>query len=228
MRACVRRPNSTALHIGISSPFGEPTPTPVSEIRESVDRDRRRAIALLEGEAHALKEALEVALEVAPPPAATKARKPEVASNEIFVVHGRDAAAKNDVARFIEKAGLTPVILHEQSNSGRTIIEKFEKYGGAAGFAVVILTPDDVGGPDAEHLQLRARQNVVGEMFWFAGKAGRERVCALKKGDLEMPSDFAGVVYTEMDDLGAWKTELLKELRAAGYKIDWEKALASS
>jgi hypothetical protein len=41
-----------------------------------------------------------------------------------------------------------------------------------------------------------------------------------------MPSDFAGVGYTEMDDRGAWKTELLKELNAAGYEVDWGKALA--
>jgi predicted nucleotide-binding protein len=82
------------------------------------------------------------------------------------------------------------------------------------------------GGPDREHLQPRARQNVIGEMFWFAGKLGRQRVCALKKGDVEMPSDFADVGYTKMDDLGAWKTDLLKELKAAGYEVDWGKALA--
>src|SRR5215467_8017163 len=71
----------------------------------------------------------------------------------------------------------------------------------------------------------RARQNVIGEMFWFAGKLGRQRVCALKKGDVEMPSDFVNVVYTEMDDRGAWKSELLRELDAAGYEVDWRKAL---
>jgi predicted nucleotide-binding protein len=63
-------------------------------------------------------------------------------------------------------------------------------------------------------------------MFWFAGRLGRNRVCALKKGNIEMPSDFAGVGYVSMDDLGAWKTELLKELDAAGYSVDWKKALA--
>jgi predicted nucleotide-binding protein len=63
-------------------------------------------------------------------------------------------------------------------------------------------------------------------MFWFAGKLGRDRVCALTKGDVEMPSDFVGIVYTNMDDAGGWKTELLKELAAAGYQIDWQKALA--
>ena len=109
---------------------------------------------------------------------------------------------------------------------GEPSSKKFEGHGGSAGFAVVLLTPDDVGGPGREQLRPRARQNVIGEMFWFAGKLGRQRVCALKKGDVEMPSDFAGVGYTEMDDRGAWKTELLKELDAAGYEVDWRKALA--
>jgi predicted nucleotide-binding protein len=53
----------------------------------------------------------------------------------------------------IERAGLNAVILHEQPNAGRTIIEKFEAHGGSAGFAVVVLTPDDLGRPifDLEH-----------------------------------------------------------------------------
>jgi predicted nucleotide-binding protein len=158
----------------------------------------------------------------APQPPATET----AASNEIFIVHGHDGPAKVEVARLIERAGLEAVILHEQANAGRTIIEKFEHHAGAAGFAVAILTPDDIGGPDQDHLRARARQNVVGELFWFAGKLGRARVCAPRKGDVEIPSDFGGVVYTEMDDRGAWKAELLRELQNAGYTIDWAKALA--
>jgi predicted nucleotide-binding protein len=64
-------------------------------------------------------------------------------------------------------------------------------------------------------------------MFWFAAKLGRDRVCALRKGNIELPSDFAGVGYTDKDDRGAWKQELLRELQAAGYKnLDWGNALA--
>jgi hypothetical protein len=140
--------------------------------------------------------------------------EPSPDNDSIFIVHGQDGPAKVEVARLIERAGLNAVILHEQPNQGRTVAEKLEDHGGAAGFAVVILTPDDVGGPDKDHLQPRARQNVVGELFWFAGKLGRSRVCALMKGKVEIPSDFAGVVYTGMDDRGAWKGELLKELEA--------------
>jgi predicted nucleotide-binding protein len=91
-----------------------------------------------------------------------------------------------------------------------------------------MLEPDDVWSRSqilGQDEKPRARQNVIGEMFWFAGKLGRSRICPLKKGEIEVPSDFLGVVYTEMDDEGAWQAKLLKELEAAGYKIDWAKAM---
>jgi predicted nucleotide-binding protein len=81
--------------------------------------------------------------------------------------------------------------------------------GPVRGLAVAILTRDEIGGPNKDHLHARARQNVVGELFRFAGKPGRARICALRKGDVEIPSDFAGVEYPEMNDRGAWKAELL-------------------
>ncbi len=202
--------------------------TPLHKVREGVERGRQRAIAALQGEIDSLKEDL-VTLPpqfAADPPVAAIAPKLPI-SNEIFLVHGRDDAAKTEVARLIERAGLTAIILHEQPNGGRTIIQKFEDHGGAAGFAIVLLTPDDVGGLTDAALQPRARQNVIGEMFWFAGRLGRERVCALKKGNIELPTDFAGVGYVDMDETGAWKKDLLRELDHAGYKrIDWSKALA--
>jgi len=94
----------------------------------------------------------------------------------IFVVHGQDTARKLEVARFIERiTGRRPTILHEQPNRGRTIIEKFEVHAGDAGFAVVLLTGDDVGGSNADSLQPRARQNVVLELGFFMGTLGRGR-----------------------------------------------------
>jgi predicted nucleotide-binding protein with TIR-like domain len=196
---------------------------PLREIIAGLIEGKERSLALLQQAIRSFEEKL-VDLEVPFDPKPGLNDLPAVSSNEVFIVHGRDSAAKSELALFIERAGLKPIILHEQPNAGRTIIEKFEDHGGSAGFAVILLTPDDVGGPTADKLQPRARQNVIGEMFWFAGKLGRKRVCALKKGDLEISSDFAGVAYTEMDDRGAWKAELLKELTAAGYHVDWAKA----
>lgn len=154
-----------------------------------------------------------------------KATKPET-TNEIFVVHGKDDGAKETVARFLSRLGLNPVILHEQPNQGRTIIEKFEQYA-RVGFAVVLLTPDDLcsGSDQSDIAKLRARQNVILELGFFLGKLGRERTFALKKGEVETPSDYNGVLYTPFDDQGAWRMELVRELKAAGLDVDANLAL---
>jgi predicted nucleotide-binding protein len=200
-------------------------PDPIYKVHQWLKDGKADSLALLNEAVRSLEEDL-AELGEQPGPAAAPASQSKP-TNEVFIVHGRDSPAKLEVARLIQKAGLKEVILHEQPNQGRTIIEKFEAHGGAAGFAVVVVTPDDVGGLDAEHLQPRARQNVIGEMFWFAGRLGRDRVCVLIKGSVEMPSDVAGIGYTDMDDRGAWKPELLREMQAAGYKnLDWGSVLA--
>ncbi len=141
--------------------------------------------------------------------------------NGVFVVHGHDTAVKEAVARFVQSLGLQPIILHDQANQGNTIIEKFEEHSNAS-FAVVLLTPDDLGASAAtpEQLQSRARQNVVFELGYFIGKLGRDRVCALKSGAVEVPSDVAGVAYVSWDSAGGWKLTLARELQAAGLCID--------
>lgn len=147
-------------------------------------------------------------------------------SNKIFIVHGHDEAAREGLARFIEKLGLEAIILNEQPNQGRTVIEKFENAGSDVGFAVVLLTPDDVGNAaTAASSVMRARQNVIFELGYFAGQLGRGRVCLLRKGSVEIPSDLFGVVYTEMDAAGGWKAGLARELRAAGIEFDASRAL---
>jgi predicted nucleotide-binding protein len=89
---------------------------------------------------------------------------------------------------------------------------------------VVLLTPDDIGYLSGEERapRLRARQNVIFELGFFVGSLGRNRVCVLKKGDIELPSDWLGIVYMPLEDLG-WQLELARELRAAGFDIDLNK-----
>jgi predicted nucleotide-binding protein len=142
---------------------------------------------------------------------------------KVFIVHGQDELAKITLARVIEQQGLEAVILHEQVSKGMTIPEKLTHYG-KVGFAVVLLTPDDVGRrKDQSDDQPRARQNVIMELGFFLGMLGRDKVFALLKDDIEMPSDYVGVVYEKMDAGGAWKTKLGHELEAAGFKIDFRK-----
>ncbi len=147
-------------------------------------------------------------------------------SDKVFVIHGHDQAARETIARFLERLQLEPVILHEQSNEGRTIIEKFEDYADV-GFAVVLLTPDDTGASKRKPAENkdRARQNVVFEFGYFVGTLGRNRVCALVKGDIEKPSDLDGVVYIPLGEGDGWKLQLVRELRAAGFAVDANLAL---
>ena len=88
----------------------------------------------------------------------------------------------------------------------------FEQHAAEAGFAVILLTGDDVGGPSDTELQPRARQNVVFEMGFFYGLLGRDYVAVLYERGVEKPSDIDGLVYIELDPAGAWKTALLQEL----------------
>jgi len=147
------------------------------------------------------------------------------AGRTVFVVHGHDEAAKEAVARFLEKLDLKPVVLHEQPTGGRTIIEKFETHA-EVDFAVVLLTPDDEGNSAGtpEQRKPRARQNVILELGYFIGRMGRRRVCALHKGGVELPSDLAGLLYIPMDDQG-WRRLLAREIRDAGIKLDLNRDL---
>ncbi|MFA7235728.1 MAG: nucleotide-binding protein [Phycisphaeraceae bacterium] len=143
-----------------------------------------------------------------------------VNTSRIFIVHGHDESERKKVARFVEKLGLEAIILHEQSNRGQTIIEKLERYA-SVDFAVILLTPDDWGGKNqTKNLKPRARQNVILELGFFYGKLGRSRVCALHKGDVELPSDFNGVLYVPLDEGGAWQAKLTKEIKDAGISVD--------
>lgn len=146
--------------------------------------------------------------------------------SKVFVVHGHDGEVRESVARFIsEKLSLQPIILHERPNKGRTIITKFQEESAGAGFAVVLMTPDDFGkARGAADLNPRARQNVVFELGFFIGALGPANVAALVEGDIELPSDFDGVVYIYLEKED-WRTKLGQELEAAGYAIDWNKVM---
>lgn len=144
-------------------------------------------------------------------------------SRKVFIVHGHDIEARETVARFIQKLGLQPIILDEQPSEGKTIIEKFETHSDVH-FAVVLMTPDDLGTSKnkPQDLKPRARQNVILELGYFVAKLGRGRVCCLNKGGLEIPSDYYGVIYIPMD-VGEWRFQLAKEMKRAFKDIDLNK-----
>lgn len=136
-----------------------------------------------------------------------------------FIVHGHDEATRLKTARFLEKLGFTPIILHEQVNNGKTIIEKLEHFTDV-GFGIVLYTPDDVGEAVSkkDQLQPRARQNVVFEHGLLIGKLTRERVFPLVTDHMvELPGDISGMVYLSDN---SWEFQLAKEIKALGYEVD--------
>lgn len=136
--------------------------------------------------------------------------KASLDSKKVFIVHGRNTEAMQSSARLIERLGLQAIILHEQPNQGRTIIEKFETYSDEVAFAIVLLTADDIGSLEGEqdNLKPRARQNVILELGYFMGRLGRTRVCALYQSGVDLPSDIQGVAYVPMDDAGHGRQRL--------------------
>ena len=140
---------------------------------------------------------------------------------KVFVSHGHDDKAKTDVKSFLETKGLEPIILADQPNAGRTIFEKFEDYGDV-GFAIILLTADDMGRANAgtaADLRPRARQNVIMEMVYFMAKLGRGRVCALLQDGVEIPSNISGIVTIRFAADEKWESELTRELVYAGLRL---------
>lgn len=156
----------------------------------------------------------------APPSAPPRPR-----SNKVFIVHGHRDGPREAVARFLDRLGLEPIILHEQANRGDTVIEKFEAHSDVA-FAVVLLTADDSMSAEGDRKPARrARQNVILEWGYFIAKLTRRNVVALVEGEVELPSDIHGIVWEVFDTHGAWQNKLARELRAAGFSIDAELLL---
>jgi len=143
--------------------------------------------------------------------------------DNVFIVHGRNSHVKEKVANFLRELGIHPIILHDEPNRSRTIIEKIEDHSSNVKYAVVLLTPDDQGGLISKPNQSpRARQNVVFEMGYFYGRIGRGRVCALLSPEVERPSDIDGIMYIPLDQSDEWKGSLFRELKAAQLKLrDW-------
>ncbi len=139
----------------------------------------------------------------------------------VFIVHGHDGERKHELARLVQAlTGTVPVILHEQPNGGRTLLEKLEGYAASVGFAVALLTADDVGrAKNAKEDLPRARQNVLLEAGYFAGRLGRARVVLLYERGVELPSDLHGLAYLSLDD--AWKQKLAHEMASQGMPVDW-------
>ena len=152
--------------------------------------------------------------------------QPQLSGGDILLIHGRDEATKESLLEFLEKLGLRPLVLHEQPDGGKSLIEKSAEFSNIH-FAIILITPDDIAAPrhKPKERQARVSQNVIFELGYFMGKLGRGRVCALYKEGVEIPSDYSGTVYIPMDSRGGWRLLVAKEIKQAGIEIDLNKAL---
>ena len=152
----------------------------------------------------------------------------ENSSKKIFVVHGHDETLKTEAEALLYREGFEPVILHRQLDEGQTVIEKFEK-NSVVGYALILLTPDDIGCPKTEREKInadpnykiqeeyRARQNVIFEWGYFVGKLGRPNVCCILKQPVIIPSDLNGIVDKRIEKtIEERGHEIIKEMINAG------------
>jgi predicted nucleotide-binding protein len=209
--------------ISLSAGWGR-GPGPDLRFRGHLEESKQRSIALLE---QAISDLEERAAELDEQPGAFTETMPDGVPSDlprrVFIAHGHDEASREMVARFLEKIGFEAIILHELPNKGRALITKFGEEAAGIGFAVILMTPDDFGGKASEPPKPRARQNVIFELGFFIGALGPRRVAAIVADDVELPSDYEGVVYIPY--VADWKMKLAKELQAAGFAIDWNKAM---
>jgi len=145
----------------------------------------------------------------------------------VFVVHGHDDAAREQLELVLHRLSLDPFVLANTGGGGMTIIEALEReiradHSGVH-FGIVLLTPDDVGYAKADGPKSgepRARQNVVLEMGMVIAALGRPNVAILKKGHIEIPSDAHGIIYIPFNDhVREAVPRLVDRLRKAGFTI---------
>ena len=207
-----------------------------------------RSLQLMRSE---IDEAIKVFLSLKPYLAegAVKENRSALASRKIFIVHGKDEQNKDALKDMLARWDFTPIILAEQANRGRVLIEKLLDHTSDVGFVFVLMTPDDVGTAMSSYSGLldeiassllhppktpvaelgericeifkpRVRQNVLFEYGLCIGSLGRERVCMLLGGELEIPSDVLGYGYTRFkENVSECEEAIKRELKAAGYEL---------
>ena len=139
-------------------------------------------------------------------------------SKKLFFIYGTNCSSKTKVLNFIIKLGLEPIVLQEFIAGGKTLIDEILTRSEVK-FAIGLLTPDNVGGIQPDKLHFRADQNVILELGIFVGLLGRENVCSLYAGNLQLPEDYHGFEYIKIDKSRKWKEQVFEELKNAGFDI---------
>ena len=119
---------------------------------------------------------------------------------KVFIVHGHNEGVLRELKEMLEKSfKISPIILRDEIDYGKTLIEKIENYGRLCAFAFVIITPDDIV-ENKKKKSFQARPNVLFELGWFCGRYGRKKVRILRQKDTPLPSDLNGIVTVDFTD----------------------------
>jgi hypothetical protein len=146
-------------------------------------------------------------------------------TRQIFLLHGRDEKRMHAVVELLEAAGSHEVtVMHDGPSEGAKLVERFAG-STQSGYAIVLLTADDVGTPrlaldEEPYFSPRARQGVVFQLGFLVGALTPSRVCVLYEHGVDLPSNLDGLAYVRLDLAGAWKSRLLAALRGAGFDYD--------
>lgn len=156
-------------------------------------------------------------------------------SQNIFIVHGHDTNAKDQLELCLHRFGLTPYAIMNNAGSGKTLIEALEGSIGkdfTLGYGIVLMTPDDMGytlkdGPSTA--EPRARQNVILEMGMLLASLTRQRMMVIIKGHLELPSDIEGLIRVHYNEhIKEAAVKIAQNLQDAGFYIPAEKITAAA
>jgi len=152
---------------------------------------------------------------------------PASSETTIFVVHGRDHVARDQLELILRRLGLEPYVLQVTGGGRDTLIEALERMIGKAAqssFGIVLSTPDDMGYLKAEgpaDAKARARQNVILEMGMLLASLTRKRCAILVKGFVELPSNMGGVITIPFNDhVREVVPKLVQRLQEAGFHLD--------
>jgi predicted nucleotide-binding protein len=173
------------------------------------------------------KASIQQAIDAAPATTPAKALPiQQKTTKNIFIVHGHDSTARDQMELVLHRLGLEPFILMNTSGGGKTIVEALEGQIGrdfASDFGIVLMTPDDMGYAQKEgeaKKEPRARQNVILETGMLLASLTRQRMAIVIKGHLEMPSDLQGIIHFGYNDhVREIVPKLCQRLKESGFDL---------
>jgi predicted nucleotide-binding protein len=148
----------------------------------------------------------------------TSRRSLTPATNDVFVIHGRDETNQLRLSKLIrEDFRLMPIVLLDKPGRSAPTIDKFEHHAQTCSYAIALFTADDRVTTKTGEEYWQPRPNVIFETGWFVGRLGKERVLILLQEGVKNYSDFDGVNRIQFrDDVEDKFRAIQAELKASG------------